>query len=125
YVAGAQVPWDLGPGIAMLHARHPGAIWAQYWLSRPLSYMSGDTLPIGEYGGYVGFLQRQQQVSTALDPSWVFVAGQADIGAFERACRDRGITFVKVAGGGLVLYTRLSGTVEPPDVFAGSPGHTD
>jgi 4-amino-4-deoxy-L-arabinose transferase-like glycosyltransferase len=125
YVPGAQVPFDLRPGLAMLRKAHPQAIWAQYWLSRPLSYLSGDTLPIGEYGGYVGFVERQQQVETALDVSWVFVRGQADIVDFEKSCRDRGITFTKVRGGGLVLYTHLSGTLEPPDVLPGSAGHID
>jgi hypothetical protein len=119
---GALVPFDLGAGIAMIHAQHVNAVWAQYWLSRPLSYFSGDTLPVGEYGGYVGFPQRQQRVESAVDPSWVFVQGQSEIPLFERACEQRGITFTKVIGGGLVLYSHLSGTLEPPDVLGASAG---
>lgn len=123
YVRGTQVPVDLAPGIAMIRAQHPSAIWAQYWLSRPLSYFSGDTLPIAEYGGPVGFLDRQQEVETAAHPSWLFVAGQVDVAAFEKTCYDRGISYLRVTGGGLVLYTDLSATVEPPDVFPGPLGH--
>ncbi|TMB90909.1 MAG: hypothetical protein E6J45_07810 [Chloroflexi bacterium] len=125
YAVGSRVPFDLGPGISMIRAQHPTAVWAQFWLSHPLAYFSGDTLPIGEYGGYVGFPQRQMAVETALHPSWVFVEGQAGMAELERVCHERGITYSKITGGGLVLYTHLTGTVEPSDVIPGPAGRTD
>jgi 4-amino-4-deoxy-L-arabinose transferase-like glycosyltransferase len=121
---GAAVPSDLGAGLAMINRENPSAVWAQYWLSRPLSYYSGDMLVIGDYGGYVGFVQRQQHVETAATPSWAFVAGDAETAVFERVCANRNVTFNKVEGGGLVLYTHLSATVEPQDVFIGSEAKT-
>lgn len=122
--SGTPIPGDLGPAISMIEQHHPGAIWAGYSLSRLLSFESHDTLPIAEYGGDVGFLQRQQQVETALDPSWVFVTGDPDIATFLKACRSRSITFRIVTGGGLILYTNLTGSLEPGNVFSGAEATT-
>ena len=122
--SGATVPRDLSDGLAVIQRANPSALWAQYWLSRPLSFFSGDTLAIGDYGGYVGFVNRQQRVQSALAPSWVFVADDTEAGVFERACAARRITFTRIAGGGLVLYTHLSATIEPGDVFTGSEART-
>ncbi len=117
--SGAPIPGNLSAGVTMLEQHHPGAIWADYALSRLLSFTSGDHLPIGEYGGDVGFVARQQQVETALDPSWVFVAGDPEVASFLRACQSRSITYTEYTSGGLVLYTDLTGTLEPGDVFSG------
>jgi 4-amino-4-deoxy-L-arabinose transferase-like glycosyltransferase len=122
--SGTPIPGDLGPAISMIEQWHPGAVWAGYSLSRLLSFESHDTLPIAEYGGDVGFLQRQQQVETALDPSWVFVAGDPDIAAFLKACRSRSISFRTDIGDGLILYTNLTGSLEPGDVFSGAEATT-
>jgi 4-amino-4-deoxy-L-arabinose transferase-like glycosyltransferase len=121
---GAAIPADLGPGLAMINREHPSALWAQYWLSRPLSYASGDTLAIGNYGGYVGFIERQQQVETTANPSWAFVEGDTEAAAFERVCVGRGVKYRNVSAGGIVLYTGLSATIEPGDVFSGSEAKT-
>ena len=40
-----------------------------------------------------GFIGRQQQVETALDPSWVFVAGDPNIATFTKACAARSIEY--------------------------------
>jgi 4-amino-4-deoxy-L-arabinose transferase-like glycosyltransferase len=122
--AGTPIPTNLGPGVSFLEQHHPAAIWAEYSLSRLLSFDSGDTLPIAEYGGTVGFLERQQQVETALDPSWVFVAGDPHIADFLAACRTRSIAYTVSTGGGLVLYSNLSGPLEPVDVFSGAEART-
>jgi 4-amino-4-deoxy-L-arabinose transferase-like glycosyltransferase len=121
---GAAIPADLHTALLIINREQPAALWAQYWLSRPLSYYSGDALAIGVYGGYVGFVGRQQRVQTAANPSWVFVSGDSEVLDFERACARQGIKFVRFAGGGLVLYTHLTGTVEPSDVFAGAESKT-
>jgi len=121
---GTPIPADLGPGVVFLERHHPAAVWAEYSLSRLLSFRSGDTLPIAEYGGTVGFLARQQQVETALDPSWVFVAGDPHIANFLAACRSHAIAYTVATGGGLVLYTNLSAPLEPVDVFSGAEART-
>jgi hypothetical protein len=122
--SGTGIPADLGPGLALLEHHHGAALWADVSLSRLLSYYSHDTLAIGEYGGGAGFLTRQQQVETALDPSWVFVAGDPAIAAFLRACATRSITYARSSAGGLVLYTDMTGSVEPSDVFSDAEART-
>jgi 4-amino-4-deoxy-L-arabinose transferase-like glycosyltransferase len=113
----AIVPADLSAGLQMIERGKPAAVWAQYWLARPLAYASNDTLAIGEYGGYVGFISRQAQVETAIKPSWVFVQGDSAADALEHLCASRHVTYDKQMGGGLVLYTNLSASIEPSDVF--------
>jgi 4-amino-4-deoxy-L-arabinose transferase-like glycosyltransferase len=121
---GTTIPPNLAAGLAMLRQHHPGAMWADYSLSRLLSYESDDSLAIGEYGGYSGFIVRQQQAETALDPSWVFVAGDPDIATFIKACAARSIDYTMFSGGGLDLYTGLTGPLEPGDVFTGAQAQT-
>jgi len=122
--SGTPVPPDLAPGIALLKEHDSTALWADFSLSRLLAYFSHDTLPIAEYGGYEGFIKQQQQVETALDPSWVFVAGDPNIAWFLAACSRKSITYTTYSGGGLVLYTALSGPLEPADVFIGRAAQT-
>jgi 4-amino-4-deoxy-L-arabinose transferase-like glycosyltransferase len=122
--SGTSVPANLDSGVALLKAHDTTAVWADFSLSRLLSYFSHDTLPIGEYGGYAGFINRQQQVETALDPSWVFVAGDPNIAKFRNACAAKSITYTMYAAGGLDLYAGLTGTLEPGDVFTGADAQT-
>jgi 4-amino-4-deoxy-L-arabinose transferase-like glycosyltransferase len=121
---GTPIPASLAPGLALIGRRHPGAMWADYSLSRLLSYSSDDTLAIGEYGGSSGFIGRQQQVETALDPSWIFVAGDPDIAAFTKACGARSIRYTMFSGGGLDLFTGLTAPLEPGDVLIGAEAET-
>jgi hypothetical protein len=118
------VPTTLDAGVVLLKEHDTAAVWADFSLSRLLSYYSHDTLPIAEYGGYAGFIQRQQQVETALDPSWVFVAGDPNIAKFLKACATKSITYTMYSGGGLDLYTGLTGSLEPGDVFTGVDAQT-
>ena len=122
--SGAPIPTDLAPAIALLQAHHATVLWADFSLSRLLSYYSHDTLAIGEYGGYAGFIHRQQQAETALNPSWIFVAGDPDIAPFLKACAARSIKYTEYLGGGVDLYSGLTGTLEPSDVFTGSEAQT-
>jgi 4-amino-4-deoxy-L-arabinose transferase-like glycosyltransferase len=122
--SGTPVPTDLAPGIALLKAHDGTAVWADFSLSRLLAYFSDDTLPIAEYGGDEGFIKQQQEVETALDPSWVFVAGDPNIVRFLAACSRKSIRYTTYSGGGLELYTSLSAPLEPADVFIGSAAQT-
>jgi hypothetical protein len=121
---GTPIPTNLAPGLALLRQHHPVAMWADYSLSRLLSYSSNNTLAIGEYGGASGFIRRQQQAETAPDPSWVFVAGDPNIAAFTKACAAKSIEYTMYAGGGLDLYTALTGPLEPSDVFTDAEAQT-
>jgi 4-amino-4-deoxy-L-arabinose transferase-like glycosyltransferase len=121
---GTPIPVNLAPGLVLVRDHHPGPLWADYSLSRLLSYYSDDSLAIGEYGGYSGFIARQQQAETALDPSWVFVAGDPNIAAFTKACAAKSIEYTTFTGGGLELFTGLTAPLEPGDVFTGSEAQT-
>jgi 4-amino-4-deoxy-L-arabinose transferase-like glycosyltransferase len=122
--SGTSIPANLAAGLALIRQHRPGPLWADYSLSRLLSYYSDDSLAIGEYGGYSGFIDRQQQAETALDPSWVFVAGDPNIAAFTKACAAKSIEYTTFTGGGLELFTGLTAPLEPGDVFTGSEAQT-
>jgi hypothetical protein len=122
--SGTPIPTDLAPAIALVERHHATVLWADYSLSRLLSYYSHDTLAVGEYGGYAGFIHPQQEAETALDPAWVFVAGDPDIARFLKACAARFITYTEYSGGGVDLYAGLTGTLEPGDVFTGAAAQT-
>jgi 4-amino-4-deoxy-L-arabinose transferase-like glycosyltransferase len=122
--SGTPIPSNLAPALALIRQHDPGAMWADYSLARLLSYYSDDTLAIGAYGGDAGFINRQQQAETALDPSWVFVAGDPDIAAFVKVCTARSIEYTVSSRGGLDLYTGLTAPLEPGDVFTGVEAQT-
>jgi hypothetical protein len=111
---------DLPALATRLENERPEAVWANYWLARPIEYVSGDRIVVGEYGGYVGFPDMQSRALSAAHPSWLFMPGSADIPVFEAACAKRGITYRRIeVTDGLILYADLSQRLEPAD--AGFP----
>jgi len=108
---------DLAVAVPALRAHHPQAIWATFWLARSVQYLDGDRVPVGDYGGYVGFPDSQAAARAAPHPSWLFAAGDSEIGIFEAACGRRGIQYERLAlPGGLVLYQDLSQPLQPEDL---------
>jgi 4-amino-4-deoxy-L-arabinose transferase-like glycosyltransferase len=107
---------DLPRAIAALEANEPGPMWANYWLARPLQYFSNERLPVGEYGGYVGFPGLQAVPAAAPRPSWVFLENDPGRTTFEQACADRGITYDRSFLFGLVLYDHLSARLTPDEL---------
>ena len=108
---------DLPAAVVALQRQSPQAIWAQYWLARPVEYLSGDRLLVGEYGGYVGFPDTQSAALAAAHPGWLFVEGDPTIAAFRAACSSRGITYRQTApGAGLVFFADLSQRLTPSDL---------
>ena len=100
-----------------LENERPEAVWANYWLARPIEYVSGDRVVMGAYGGYVAFPEVQSAALAAPHPSWLFMPGSADIPVFEAACARRGITYRRLeVTNGLILYADLSDRLEPADV---------
>src|SRR6266851_4017449 len=110
-----RVGW---PALATrLESERPQAVWANYWLARPVEYVSGDRIVVGEYGGYVAFPEIQSAALAAPHPSWLFMPGSTDIPVFEQACAKRGITYRRLeVTDGLILYADLSQRLEPADV---------
>jgi len=107
---------DLPRAITAIDANQPGPMWADYWLARPLQYLSNERLPVGEYKGYVGFPRLQAVPAAADRPSWVFLENDPDRPVFEQQCADRGITYQRSFLFGLVLYDHLSARLTPDDL---------
>jgi hypothetical protein len=108
---------DLPALATRLESEKPEAVWANYWLARPIEYVSGDRIVMGAYGGYVAFPEIQSQALAAPHPSWLFMPGSSDIPVFEAACTKRGITYRRLeVTDGLILYADLSERLEPADV---------
>ena len=106
---------DLPHAINALEASQPGPMWANYWLARPLQYLSDERLPVGEYGGYVGFPRLQAVPAAADRPSWLFLQNDPDRPIFEQACAGRGITYDRSFLFGVVLYDHLSARLTPDE----------
>jgi hypothetical protein len=112
-----QTKVNLAAAATALEGLHPRAVWAQYWLARPIEFYSGDRFSVGAYGGYVGFPDVQSAVLQAPNPSWLFIDGDPEIAVFEAACQQRGITFERSSPvRGLVYVDHLSGRVSPDDL---------
>lgn len=110
-----------GPSAAAsLNASGPEAVWADYWLARPLQFYAGDTFVVGEYGGYVGFPDTQRRAYSAAHSSWLFVAGDPKLETFRRECIRRGITYRESRlASDLILFTNLSQPLTPDDLHFG------
>ncbi|GAC1572560.1 MAG: hypothetical protein NVS3B18_05810 [Candidatus Dormibacteria bacterium] len=113
---GVPVPAEVAELAPALERRHLEAIYADYWLERPLLYASDQRLVMGEYNGFVGFPGIQAAADRAEHPSWLFVAGDPLRLELEAACRERGVTYRRSELGGLVLYAALSRPVRPADL---------
>jgi hypothetical protein len=112
-----QAHIDLAAAARALEAESPQAIWAQYWLARPIEYLSGDRLLVGEYGGYVGFPDTQRAALSASHPGWLFVDGDPEIAAFKQLCTQRGISYREThPAAGLVFFAELSQPLTPSDL---------
>jgi 4-amino-4-deoxy-L-arabinose transferase-like glycosyltransferase len=106
---------DLPRAIAALEGARPGPMWADYWLARPLQYLSDEQLQVGEYSGFVGFPGLQAAPAQAARPSWVFLENDPSRATFEQACAASGITYDRVFLSGLVLYEHLTGRLTPDE----------
>src|SRR5947199_1127050 len=100
-----------------LENERPEAVWANYWLGRPIEYVSGDRVVMGASGRWRALREVQSVGLAAPHPSWLFMPGSADIPVFEEACAKRGITYRRLeVTNGLILYADLSQRLEPADV---------
>jgi 4-amino-4-deoxy-L-arabinose transferase-like glycosyltransferase len=115
-VTGMQVPPDPGPAAAQLRSRHLEAVFADYWLARPIQYRAGGEVLVGVYAGPVGFSERQRAAERVPHPSYLFVSGDPTIARLEELMRRRGITAQRETFDGLVLYANLSAPIYPADL---------
>lgn len=120
FVSYRAVRLDTPAAAAAVAASHPDALWADYWLARPIQYYSGDSFTVGEYGGYVGFRSTQQHALASQHPSWLFAAGDPVEQQFTAECARRGISYRKSEPApNLVLYSDLSAPLTPDDLHLG------
>ena len=111
---------DVPAAARVLAAHPPEALWAQYWLARPVDFQAGDTFPVGEYEGYIGFRSTQTAALAARHPSWLFLAADPVLPRFEAECARRGISYQRSEPtSGLVLYSNLSSPLHPADLGLG------
>ena len=112
-----QTKVDLAAAAAALDRQPPDAIWAQYWLARPIQFYGADRFPVGAYGGYVGFPDVQTEVLKSPHPSWLFIEDDPEIAVFEHVCSQRAFTYQRSSPvRGLVYFDHLSGRVSPDDL---------
>jgi len=112
-----QTKVDLAAAAAALDRQRPDAIWAQYWLARPIQFYGADRFLVGAYGGYVAFPDLQTAVLKSPHPSWLFIDGDPEIAVFERVCRQQAVTYQRSSPvSGLVYFDHLSGRVSPDDL---------
>src|SRR5256886_14870823 len=83
---------DLPALATRLENERPEAVWANYWLARPIEYVSGDRIVMGAYGGYVAFPEIQSPAPAAPHPRLLLIPGSAGIPVFAAACAQRRIT---------------------------------
>jgi hypothetical protein len=101
---------DLAP---WLQRQNVEAVYADYWIERPLQYLTGDKIPMAPYDGYLAFIDEAKTADAAAHPSYLFAA--VDWGArttVEAACALHGVTFTIATHGEFVLYT-LSTSLSP------------
>lgn len=113
---GAQTV-DLAAAARQLRAERPEAVWADYGLARSIQFLTADSFPVGEYGGYVGYPDTQRAALAARHPSWLFSSGDPEVAAFRSECSRRGITYLESQPApGLLLFASLSAPLTPNDL---------
>jgi hypothetical protein len=111
---------DIAAAAEQVAATRPEAVWAQYWLARPVQFYAGDRFVMGEYGGYVGFPEMQTRALRTEHPSWLFAESDPQVASFRAECLRRGISYRESRPGpGLVLFSGLSQPLTPADMHLG------
>jgi hypothetical protein len=111
---------DIAAAAEQVAATRPEAVWAQYWLARPVQFYAGDRFVMGEYGGYVGFPEIQTRALRTEHPSWLFAESDPQVASFRAECLRRGISYRESRPGpGLVLFSGLSQPLTPADMHLG------
>ncbi len=110
---GASIPPDRTQIVTQLEARHITVLYADYWVARPILYLSGGRITAAVYNGAIGFPSVQAAAHSAPDPAWLFVDGDPTIGTFEALMRSRGVTATEVSVRGYEIFDQLSSPLRP------------
>lgn len=117
-VTGAVIRDDPAATAAFLRGQHLTAVFADYWLARPIQYAGAGDLTVGVYAGPAGFPDEQSRAESQAHPSYLFVAGDPMEGTLDGLIKRKGILAERITYRNLVLYKNLSAPLEPADLGA-------
>jgi 4-amino-4-deoxy-L-arabinose transferase-like glycosyltransferase len=96
-----------------LESEHPEAVYADYWLERPIQYVSGGAILMAPYNGAIGFPVTAAEAARVPHPDYLFVAGDPYESWFEHVCALNDVTYTKIVHGDRVLFHHLSRSLLP------------
>ncbi|MGO8685720.1 MAG: hypothetical protein ACLQT7_00850 [Candidatus Dormibacteria bacterium] len=114
----APIPMDRNQIVAALEARHVTVLFADYWVARPILYLSGGSITAAVYNGPIAFPSVQAAAESSPDPPWLFVDGDPTIGTFEALMRNRRVTATEIGVAGYELFEDFSAPLRPGDLTA-------
>jgi hypothetical protein len=115
---GVAIQDDPSATAAFLREQKVEAVFADYWLARPIQYAGGGRLLVGVYAGPVGFPEDQRQAERRAHPSYLFMRGDPMIDTLELQMKARGIQAERILFGNHVLYKNLSAPIRPEELGA-------
>ncbi len=115
---GAPIPLDRTQIVSALEARHVTALFADYWVGRPILYLSGGHIDAAVYNGPTAFPSVQAAATSSADPAWLFVVGDPTAVTFQALMRSRGVTATETSVAGYELFTGFSAPLRPADLAA-------
>jgi 4-amino-4-deoxy-L-arabinose transferase-like glycosyltransferase len=113
---GAPIPLNRTQIVTELEARHVTVLFGDYWVARPIVYLSGGRIDAAVYNGPIGFPSVQASAEASHDPAWLFVDGDPNIGIFQALMRSMGVTAHEVSVDGYELFQGFSVPLRPDDV---------
>jgi hypothetical protein len=93
-------------------------LFGDYWVARPILYLSGGRIDAAVYNGPIAFPSVQAAAEASRDAAWLFVDGDPNIGIFQGLMRATGVTASEVSVDGYELFEGLSSPLAPADLKA-------
>jgi 4-amino-4-deoxy-L-arabinose transferase-like glycosyltransferase len=113
---GALIPPDQTRIVAALEADHVTVLFADYWVARPILYLSDERIDAAVYNGPTAFPSIQDQAIASAHPDWLFVDGDPEIAVFRALMASRGVAATEVSLQGYELFDHLSSPLRPGDL---------
>ncbi len=115
---GAPIPVNRVQIVTDLEARHVTVLFGDYWVARPILYLSGGRIDAAVYDGPIGFPSVQAAAEASRDAAWLFVDGDPNIGILQGLMHATGVTSSEVSMDGYELFEGLSSPLAPADLAA-------
>ena len=115
---GALIPLNRTQIVTALEARHVTVLFGDYWVARPILYLSGGRIDAAVYNGPIAFPSVQASAEASRDPAWLFVDGDLNIGILQGLMRATGVTATEISVDGYELFEGLSSPLAPADLKA-------